>query len=232
MTKRSATVHVNKLAAAQRQLRAAIRMFFAEEDDLAIHTVASAAYQLIKDIKMARGKNEAADFYLTSIFYAVRDYRRDTLPSHMTSDPELMDWVRKIARELPIEATSKLEEVSAYITPDDAKKYWSKRNKAANFLKHADKDANAHLALDEIDNRDLIMQALSAYSDLLKDGLGAEGRVFWLFSSVSHGESRSLPEKWRKVGDRLLAIDGNCRREFCAELIEDLNAKGSNAGDA
>ncbi len=115
MTKRSATVHVNKLAAAQRQLRAAIRMYFAGEDDLAIHTVASAAYQLIKDIKMARGKSEAADFYLASIFYAVRDYRRGTLPSHMTSDPELMDWVRKLAQVLPIEATSKLEEISASI---------------------------------------------------------------------------------------------------------------------
>lgn len=228
---RSATVHVSKLAAAQRQLGAAIRMFFSEEDDLAIHTIASASYQLIKGIKMARSKNEATDFYLTSIFYAVRDYRLGTLPSHMTSDPDLMEWVRNTARDLPIEATSKLEEVSAYLTTDDAKKYWCKRNRAANFLKHADKDANAHIALDEIDNRDLIMQVLSAYSDLLKDGLGAEGRVFWLFSSVSHGDSRGLPENWRKVGDRLLAIDANCRRKFCAELIDKLNAKGSNAGD-
>jgi|GEM_PF-6260842 len=76
------------------------------------------------------------------------------------------------------------------------------------------------------------MQALSAYSDILKDGLGAEGRVFWLFSSVSHGDSRGLPEKWRKVGDRLLEIDEHCRGKFCIELIGKLNAKGSNANDA
>lgn len=207
-------------------------MYFAEEDDLAIHTVASAAYQLIKDIKMARGKDEVADYYLASIFYAVRDYRRRTLPSHITSDPELMDWVRNLARVLPIEATSKREEVSASITPQDAKKYWSKRNKAANFLKHADKDATEHLALDEIDNCDLIMQALSAYSDLLKDGLGAEGRVFWLFRSVSHGTSGGLPANWRKIGDRLLEIDEHYRRKFCIELIGKLNAKVSTADDA
>ncbi|MDP6650910.1 MAG: hypothetical protein QGF90_02175 [Gammaproteobacteria bacterium] len=115
MTKRSATIHVNKLAAAQQQLRAAIRMYLDEEDDLAIHTVASAAYQLIKDIKKVRGKDEVADYYLASIFYAVRDYQRGTLPSHITSDPELMDWVRNLAQVLPIDATSTREEISAWV---------------------------------------------------------------------------------------------------------------------
>jgi hypothetical protein len=36
------TVHINKIAAASRQLDAAVRMFFTKEDELAIHTVASA----------------------------------------------------------------------------------------------------------------------------------------------------------------------------------------------
>ena len=38
-----AEVHVTKLAEAKRQLRSAIRMFFAGKDELAVHTVASAA---------------------------------------------------------------------------------------------------------------------------------------------------------------------------------------------
>ena len=42
MPKDTVVVHVTKLAAAQRQLTAAIRMFLQGEDDLAVHTVAAA----------------------------------------------------------------------------------------------------------------------------------------------------------------------------------------------
>jgi hypothetical protein len=39
-----------KIVAAQRQLDAAIRMFFAEEDELAIHTVGAAVYTVLRDL--------------------------------------------------------------------------------------------------------------------------------------------------------------------------------------
>ncbi|MGB7543810.1 MAG: hypothetical protein WBM28_17555, partial [Burkholderiales bacterium] len=89
----TARLHVTKLAAAERQLRAAIRLYFAGEDELALHTVASAVYRLLADLKTERGMDEAANVYLTSIFYVVRDYRRGTLPNEITSDPEFMEWV-------------------------------------------------------------------------------------------------------------------------------------------
>jgi len=73
-------VHVTKLAAAQRQLRAAIRMFFAGEDELAVHTVASASYRILADLKEERGRDEVGDYYLTAIFYCVRDYHRVDAP--------------------------------------------------------------------------------------------------------------------------------------------------------
>ena len=94
-------VHVTKLAAAQRQLRAAIRMFFAGEDELAVHTVASAAYRILADFKSERGRDEVGDYYLTAIFYCVRDYRRGTLPSHLANDPDAMKWIREMADRLP-----------------------------------------------------------------------------------------------------------------------------------
>jgi hypothetical protein len=62
----AASLHVTKLAAAKRQLQAAIRLFFLEEDELAIHTVASASYGLLKDLKRDRGVSEVADVYHTS----------------------------------------------------------------------------------------------------------------------------------------------------------------------
>ena len=99
----AASIHVTKFAAAERQLRAGIRLFFEEEDELAIHTVASAAYRLLSDLKDDRGMDEAADTHLTSIFYAVRSYKRGTLPKHMTSRPELMAQIAELAAVLPIE---------------------------------------------------------------------------------------------------------------------------------
>jgi len=105
----TARIHVTKLAAAQRQLRAAVRMFFAGEDNLAIHTVASAAYRVLSDLKAERGKDEVGDYYLTTIFYAVREYRRGTLPSYLSDDIEAMKWIREIAEQLPICASTKLE---------------------------------------------------------------------------------------------------------------------------
>ena len=59
---------MTKLAAAQRQLCAAIRMFFDGEDELAVHTVASAAYGILRDLKAERGRDEAADNYLNAVF--------------------------------------------------------------------------------------------------------------------------------------------------------------------
>ena len=224
MNKRSATIHVNKLGAAQRQLRAAIRMYFADEDELAVHTVASAAYRLINDLKLAKGKDEVADYHLTSIFYAVRDFRRGTLPLYMTSNAGLMNLIKKLADTFPIEATSKFEDVSVSVTPDVTKQFWRKQNKASNFLKHADHDITAHIALDEIENSRLLMQTLGAYTDLVKDDLGAEGLVFWLYSSAEAGNYEGLPENFRGVAERLVELGPVGRREFCSAMILELNS--------
>lgn len=48
-------VVVSKLEAAERQLDAAIRLFFAREDAVSVHTLAAAAYQVIIDICKQRG---------------------------------------------------------------------------------------------------------------------------------------------------------------------------------
>ena len=144
----TAALHVTKLAAAKRQIQAAIRLFFLEEDELAIHTVASAAYGLLKDLKRDRGQSEAADIYRTAFFYVVRDFRRGTLPAHFTSDPSIMAEVERIADQLFfITADSKLPDVKLTIPQDVEKQYWNDNNRAANFLKHADRDTDGTLSL-------------------------------------------------------------------------------------
>lgn len=103
---------------------------------------------MIADLKQKFGRNEAADYFLTSIFYVVRDYRSDTLPKQFTNNPEAMKWILDIAEQLPITKSKSYEEVSAFISSDAASEWWSKRNRVANFPKHADRDARDHILLD------------------------------------------------------------------------------------
>jgi hypothetical protein len=50
------TFHIiSKLEAAERQLRQAVRLFFQRGDDVAIHTLAAAAYQIAIDICESKG---------------------------------------------------------------------------------------------------------------------------------------------------------------------------------
>lgn len=154
------------------------------EDELAVHTVAAAAYGLLKDIKRDRGMSEAADAYLTTYFYLVRDYRRGTLPAHMTGDADFMVEVEKTADQLSaITADSKLSDVRVSISAALERQYWSDANRAANFLKHADRDIDATLSFDELDNSLLLIKCFCAYQDVAPDDLGNEGLVFQAFTT-------------------------------------------------
>jgi hypothetical protein len=48
-------ITVSKLAAARRQLETAVRLYFSEADPVSIHTLTSAAYQVLMDLNRARG---------------------------------------------------------------------------------------------------------------------------------------------------------------------------------
>ena len=217
-----AEIYITKLLAARRQLCAAIRMFFADEDDLAIHTVASAAYRVICDLKSQRGRDEVGDYYLTSIFYVVRDYRRGTLPSNFADNPETMKWIRKTAEQLPITESSRFEDIKASVSPDVAKEYWVQRNKVSNFLKHAGRDASTYISTDEVDNLSLLMQALASYLDLASDDIGPEGFVLWIYHAVDSGMTEGLPMKCQKIVTGLEHLSRNERLEFCSEFLNKL----------
>lgn len=218
-----AQLHVTKLVAAQRQLRVAIRMFFAGEDELAIHTVASAAYRIIADLKRERGRDEVEDYYLTMIFYVVRDYRRGTLPKLFTDDPEAMKWIQEMAEQLPITASMKYEDIRVSLSAETARKWWLKRNKISNFLKHADRDAKAHISLQEVDNLHLLLQALASYTDLVKDDLGAEGLILWMYFNVVTATKEQLPEKYRDMANKLDELDPDEQLKFCSLVIDRMN---------
>jgi hypothetical protein len=219
----SAQLHVTKIAAAQRQLRAAIRMFFAGEDELVIHTVASAAYRIIADLKRERGRDEVGDYYLTNIFYVVRDYRRGTLPKLFTDDPEAMKWIQQMAEQLPITESMKYEDIRVTVPEETARKWWTKRNKVSNFLKHADRDGKAHIPLQEVDNLNLLTLALTSYTDLVKDDLGAEGLILWMYFNVVTATKEQLSEKYRDMANKLNELDPDEQLKSCSLIIDWMN---------
>lgn len=217
----NAEIFVSKLAAAERQLREATRMFFDERDELAIHSVASAAYRLIADLKKKRGREEAADVRWTAVFYAVRDYRRGTLPSYMSDDPKMMQAIRDWDKQVPAHATESFEESSVRTTKADIKKFWDERNKVANFLKHADSDSTAHLPMEEVDNLDLLSQAHASYSVLSGKVIWPEGWVLWLYFSVVRELVEGLPEWETEVARMLERLSANDRLSLCSQLVND-----------
>jgi len=221
----TASLHVNKLSAAKRQLKAAIRMHFQSEDELAVHTVAAAAYGLLKDIKKSRGMSEAADSYLTSIFYVVRDYRRGLLPTHMTSDPAFMKEVVRLAEALsPITADSKLNEVRASIGPELERQYWNDTNRAANFLKHADRDAGQALAIEAIDNGLLLMKCFSAYQDVAPDDLGSEGIVFQAFITANNDSYQMGSSSFDSLVASMRKVPAEHRLQLCYKVVLEMNS--------
>lgn len=67
-TSHRAIVYITKIEAARRQVDAAIRMSFFNEDDLAIHTVASAGYRILRDLLNKRGRDDTEQLLKAGIF--------------------------------------------------------------------------------------------------------------------------------------------------------------------
>ena len=223
----TATLHVNKLAAAKRQIQAAIRLFFMPEDEIAVHTIAAAAYSLLKDIKSARGMNEAADSYLASIFYVVRDYRRGILPDHITGDAGLMAEVERMASELSaITADSQLSDVCASVGPAVERQYWNDTNRAANFLKHADRDTDQTLALDELDNQLLLIKCCCAYRDVAPDDLGNEGLAFQAFITANNSAYQLGTTSFDSLVLSMRKVPAERRQQLCYRVITEMNTNG------
>ena len=57
-------IRVTKIQAAQRQIDAAIRMLFGNEDPVAIHTVAMAGFRILRDLTKQRGVEHPIDSML------------------------------------------------------------------------------------------------------------------------------------------------------------------------
>ena len=201
-------------------------MFFMPEDELAVHTIAAAAYGLLKGIKSERGMNEAADAQQIGIFYIVRDYRRGTLPAHMTSDAAFMAEVQRIADQLSaITADSKLSDFRVCVSSALEREYWNDTNRAANFLKHADRDTDGALSLNQLNNQLLLAKCFCAYRDVAPDDLGNEGLAFQAFITANNPAYETGGTSFDSLVLLMRKVPLERQPQLCYQVILEMNAR-------
>ena len=235
---RRATIFINKLEAARRQLDAAIRMIFANEDELAIHTVAAAAYRIVRDLLEKRGRFDLDETvtvgaYLTARSLAAKELPQAELDDLTRESPKLLDVIAAIANEIKVKGDA----VTPSIRLDRSLRIadWNRLSATANFLKHADKDADTHLSLDKIDNDEILVRAITAYvsifhqpsdilhgrSDILHQTPAMSAFHIWWMSL--HEPDRLRQEYGDEFADVFQRLSLSRRRRACFRLIRLFN---------
>lgn len=212
------TVHVKKIAAASRQLDAAIRMFFVNEDELAIHSVASAAFRILRDLIKKRGNNLADEVLRQGIYAVAQQYAKGVLPKEMLKlieNTQLMVVIKNIIDDERTQG-EKFDFGRIVIRGRNEQRAWP--SKAANFLKHADRDSEEHLALDEVKNESVLIGACTAYLKLMKT-LTPEMMAFIAFWAAKN--DADVGEEVQGLVLELRSTEEPARYRLCAEFIRD-----------
>jgi hypothetical protein len=221
-----ARIFIKKEAAAQRQLDAAIRMTLNCEDELAIHTVASAAYQILRDLKKKRSRKELSDRLGLGIFLFAKDLasgKIKELPTEITVSQVLVEAIGRVCAAIKNGEVKSENDVIRTLSAPGEKSHWDKFNLPANFLKHADYFPETALALEDVNNDLLLMRATSAYVELMGTGTAtAEMLVYFVFRG---GDDENMSLKLRTIAKLPLAQ----RRRSCLRLLKELKRRGAAA---
>jgi hypothetical protein len=111
-----------------------------------------------------------------------------------------------------------LDDVPLSMSGPDKTADWKSMSSAANFLKHADKDSDALLPLERVDNDTLLMRACSAYSSV-SHAPTAEMVVYFIFWSLKPGHGLDLTGEQAEIAEHLGKLNPHRRRLACARII-------------
>jgi len=225
LSEKQATVHINKILAAKRQLGAAIRLYFIEEDELAIHTIASAAFRILRDVLKSRQVDSlAAEMVQEGLYVLGRQLAEQTISEEkmefLKADRETFATIEKIADEIKKQGVNfDRNQIGIKHSSKEDQRAWL--SKAANFLKHADRDLDELLDLDEVKNEELLMGACCAYIRLMKKPT-PEITVFfanWLLNENREDCAAAVVEE---LCSELRQTPTAKRRQVCREMIQRL----------
>jgi hypothetical protein len=197
-----AVVHINKIAAAKRQLEAAIRMFFAKEDELAVHTVASAAFRVLRDIHFRRrGKTLLSGLQGAGLFYVAKRHSEGKTPEEeipFLKSSGLLPLIESIAREMKEQGENfNRDQIDVTVSRHEEQAAWP--SKIANFLKHADHDPDSHIALDQVENE-------KTFDERLRRVYGSDANVIarnrYFRRVLAHKEQPRRRSPWCRQNSR------------------------------
>lgn len=186
---------INKLSVGERQLAAAIRMYFLSEDRLAIHTVSSAAHNVLADLLKDRGKDASVHGNVYGLLRAARDLHEgeiteDDIRAWGDGALELVKEYRSLFDDDP---QFDIDEILSRAPPSVSRAYWDDKRRAYNYLKHADRDAKELLDEATINNDDTILLAITC-SQQLRMKLTAE-KYFFFCAMIALGKIKGSADK-------------------------------------
>lgn len=224
------TIQISKIAAAQRQLDAAIRMFFHKEDELAIHTVTAAAFQIFRDLTEERGGHFTKEVFRSGILSIAQQYAAGTLPSDkkaMIEGSSLMPQIEQLAKEIRTQGNDfDKERIHINVSKGHEHKLWLSETTV--FLKHANRDPDNFLSADILDNDKMLMATCAAYVELMKQPT-PEIMAYFAFWSVKNNQVNDLAEDTQQFARQLETANEMQRYDICAKFIRD--KKAAKIGD-
>jgi hypothetical protein len=228
------TIQISKIAAGQRQLDAAIRMFFQKEDELAIHTVTAAAFQIFRDLTEKRGGHFTNEAFRSGILNIAQQYVEGTLPPDKKATIEgssLMPKIEELAKEIRVQGKNFDKErvhvnVPINVSKGDEHKLWSSETTV--FLKHAKRDPDNFLSADILDNDKMLMATCAAYLELMRQPT-PEIMAYFAFWSVKNNQVDDLAEDTQQFARQLETANELHRYGMCAKFIRD--KKAAKIGD-
>lgn len=221
-----ATVHINKIAASGRQLDAAIRMFFSREDELAIHTVAAAAFRVLRDLNGKRGRDFTADVLRNSVVVLAREYARGTLPEEtrkLIENTPLMEAIKTISENIKSLGDA-FDPTTIKMHGVNEQRAWP--SKSANFLKHADRDPDDLLALSDINNERLLIGSAVAYLQLMQTAT-PEMMAYMAYWGTKSGSEYDLPNDGKALASSLVGVGDDQQFELCLSFIKKQKSKSN-----
>jgi hypothetical protein len=216
------TLQISKIAAAQRQLDAAIRMFFDQEDELAIHTVAAAAFQVLRDVTKKRGRHFTLEVFRTGIWVIAKQYADGTLPPDklaMFKQSAIMALIEPLIPDIRDQGDKfDRQRIGVGISERHARKIW--RTQATNFLKHADRDPDDSLSGDDLDNEFILMAACAAYVELAGRPTPEIAAYFAFWAAKNH-EVEGLAGEVQQFARTLETANEGRKYKLCVRYIRE-----------
>jgi hypothetical protein len=223
MSNSEATVHVTKMAAAKRQLDTAIRMHFAHDDELSIHTLIAAAFRVLRDVMQNRGTKMGEELFRAGVYGIAKQYGEGTLSADVLKalkESRLLPLVETIAADIR-EQGDKFDRSRIQIADPIKAEQRTWPSAPANFLKHAERDADALLAAGKINNETFLIGACVAYLELMRTP-SPEIMAFIALWTVEHEFVPDAPAPIRKLADWLVPLKNEERYDACAEWVRQM----------